>query len=897
MHVGVRSGAGRRRGFGRWWHDQIGDQQLRDLLFTCQAREREPTDLVEDDAVGQLIGDQLGRGLRHEHLPTAGQPSNARGTAHRGTEVVALLLLRFTRVHPRAHDEPDAVRERLHRERALERDRGRGGIAGTRERGERAVTLTLRARHPTAVPFGDLGRELVVTRHHLRHRLRVRLPERGGTLDVGEHERDDAGGQRDLACALQSLDQLRRGRRPPRRVRIQRAAQHAVETLGELGRHAVPHDRVARLRLVPGEQPRDRARQHEHVVGDRRGRRVPQRRRAEHEHRATLVGDHDVGETHVAVHDTRPLRVEMIERRRDVGQPAENRGEGEPGIAPLGQELRRRGALDPVDDEHVAIVEQHVVAHRGHGGVGLEPEEQPTFLEERRGVVAGVEPGDLEADGALVAAIDGTGHFGARAGPEDLEHLVATADDVPHWRRVYEAAPNRGPAGRDGIGTPSGMNATSGANRSVAAHPLRKLAVVRVRRVKGARHDHDAGGDRALLDAKAALRERVWADLDHPGVARFPKPANRIPNFVGAEAAARRLADTAEWAGAATVKSNPDSPQWPVRQRALVDGKVVYMAVPRLAEADPFFLLDPAQLVDSPRTASSIKGASRSARTVDVGELEPVDLVVTGCVAVDSSGARLGKGGGFSDLELAVAAEAGLVDVRTIVVTTVHELQVLTAGIVPTTEHDIHVDIVVTPDRVVRCPRPPQWELPRLRWDDLTEEKIAADSTAGPVARDRECLACVSHGRFPPAADLREPAARVDEHCTAGDGPRVRTRGCRDGALRGHGGSSPLQPGRRCRAAASGGRRAARRDRRGRRGAVLDTGVRGCAPRFVQEPPRLDDRRRRDLREAGRVDQRVRAGPSHHAYESLARRARLRRHTHRRRGVRAHPGRTPRGRS
>jgi 5-formyltetrahydrofolate cyclo-ligase len=253
-----------------------------------------------------------------------------------------------------------------------------------------------------------------------------------------------------------------------------------------------------------------------------------------------------------------------------------------------------------------------------------------------------------------------------------------------------------------------------------------------------ARHDHDAGGDAALLEAKAALRERVWAELDKPGVARFPKPANRIPNFVGAEAAASRLAETSEWAAASTVKSNPDSPQWPVRQRALVDGKIVYMAVPRLAEEDPFFLLDPAQLADKPRTASSIKGASRSARTVDVGELEPVDLVVTGCVAVDASGARLGKGGGFSDLELAVAAEAGLVDAHTVVVTTVHELQVLAEGVVPTTEHDIHVDVIVTPDRVLRCPRPAGWRSPELRWDDLTEEKVAAIPLLGRLQRSRD---------------------------------------------------------------------------------------------------------------------------------------------------------------
>jgi 5-formyltetrahydrofolate cyclo-ligase len=240
------------------------------------------------------------------------------------------------------------------------------------------------------------------------------------------------------------------------------------------------------------------------------------------------------------------------------------------------------------------------------------------------------------------------------------------------------------------------------------------------------RHDHDAGGDAQLLAAKAALREQVWKNLDRPGIARFPKPTGRIPNFVGAEAAARRLAETDEWRAAATVKANPDSPQWPVRTAALVDGKIVYMAVPRLAEANPFFLLDPAQLADDPRKASSIKGAGRSARTVDVDELEPVDLVVTGCVAVDESGARLGKGGGFSDLELAVAADAGLVDAHTIVVTTVHELQVVAAGTVPTAAHDIHVDVVVTPERVLRFRRPRGWALPTLRWRDLTDEKIAA---------------------------------------------------------------------------------------------------------------------------------------------------------------------------
>ena len=128
------------------------------------------------------------------------------------------------------------------------------------------------------------------------------------------------------------------------------------------------------------------------------------------------------------------------------------------------------------------------------------------------------------------------------------------------------------------------------------------------------RHDRDAGGPADLLAAKAALRQEVWSAMRAAKVARFPGAQGRIPNFIGAEAAAERLSGLPLWQRAPTLKANPDSAQLPVRQRALEDGKTVYMAVPRLAEPEPFFLLDPDHLADRPRTAASISGASRSAR-------------------------------------------------------------------------------------------------------------------------------------------------------------------------------------------------------------------------------------------------------------------------------------------
>ena len=300
----------------------------------------------------------------------------------------------------------DVFGKGLFGERALEGNGGRDGIGRSGERGERAVTFTLRTRHSTAMCLRDLGCELVVSRNHLRHRLRMRFPEWRGPFDVGEHEGHHTRRQRGLPRALESFDELRRRCRPARCVAIERAAQHAVEALRELGRDAVPHDRRVRLRLDPRQEPRDRAREQQHVVGNRRRRSVPKRRGTEHEHRAVLGGDDDVGDAHVAVHDTRPLRVEVIERRCDVGKPAEHGRDRQARVAALGQYPRRRRALDPVDDQHVAIVEQHVVPHGGHRGVGLEPEEEPPFFEEWCRVVAGCEPGDLETDGATVAAID-----------------------------------------------------------------------------------------------------------------------------------------------------------------------------------------------------------------------------------------------------------------------------------------------------------------------------------------------------------------------------------------------------------------------------------------------------------------------------------------------------------
>jgi 5-formyltetrahydrofolate cyclo-ligase len=110
------------------------------------------------------------------------------------------------------------------------------------------------------------------------------------------------------------------------------------------------------------------------------------------------------------------------------------------------------------------------------------------------------------------------------------------------------------------------------------------------------------------------------------------------------------------------------------------------------------------------------------ARKVGVEEMQPVDLVICGSVAVNRLGVRLGKGAGYSDLELALLQEAGLLRPETTIVTTVDPLQVVEEAL-PETGHDFSVDLIITPYEVIECdsPRRPSG----LVWEDLDREKIA----------------------------------------------------------------------------------------------------------------------------------------------------------------------------
>jgi 5-formyltetrahydrofolate cyclo-ligase len=105
--------------------------------------------------------------------------------------------------------------------------------------------------------------------------------------------------------------------------------------------------------------------------------------------------------------------------------------------------------------------------------------------------------------------------------------------------------------------------------------------------------------------------------------------------------------------------------------------------------------INPQNVRGKEEVASSIKGAFKYGKQVK--DMPKPDLIITSCVAIDRSGWRLGKGGGYGDIEVKrIRDEFGEIPV----ITTVHILQLV--KFVPHVEHDAKVDIIVTPESIFR---------------------------------------------------------------------------------------------------------------------------------------------------------------------------------------------------
>jgi len=261
---------------------------------------------------------------------------------------------------------------------------------------------------------------------------------------------------------------------------------------------------------------------------------------------------------------------------------------------------------------------------------------------------------------------------------------------------------------------------------------------------------------------KWRIRKAVWDYMEKKDIAQFPRPVHhRIPNFVGADEAAENLATLPEFQSAAIVKVNPDTPQRQVRHLVLENGKTLLTPQPRLRTGFFSTLKHGTESIPSDvpiKALTSSKGAAKNGSPITLYESYTVDMVVVGSTAVcPTTGARVGKGEGFAELEWGILSEQGNLDAsKVLVVTSVHDCQVFDGGAEEPwkslmaqqeqednnneekdgtnsqtpfgtlTQHDVPVDIIVTPTRIIHVPDDTRLGKPSgVYWDLLSPQKLA----------------------------------------------------------------------------------------------------------------------------------------------------------------------------
>uniref|UniRef100_A0A803TZT7 Methenyltetrahydrofolate synthase domain-containing protein n=1 Tax=Anolis carolinensis TaxID=28377 RepID=A0A803TZT7_ANOCA len=246
--------------------------------------------------------------------------------------------------------------------------------------------------------------------------------------------------------------------------------------------------------------------------------------------------------------------------------------------------------------------------------------------------------------------------------------------------------------------------------------------------------------------SKADIRQNVWDFMEANNLADFPRPVHhRIPNFKGASSASARLPDLGEFQKAQTgsfkmgcsieawgvfdkareVKVDPDKPLEGIRLAALQARKTLLVPTPRLRTGlFNRIVPPPGATKEMLRKCATSQGVRDYSVPVGLDAKVQVDLVVVGSVAVSEKGWRIGKGEGYADMEYAMMVSMGAVKEDTVVVTAVHDCQVVDIPEALLADHDLTVDYILTPTRTIKtgCKRPkPQGIL----WHKISPETLA----------------------------------------------------------------------------------------------------------------------------------------------------------------------------
>ncbi|XP_068941709.1 methenyltetrahydrofolate synthase domain-containing protein isoform X2 [Petaurus breviceps papuanus] len=225
--------------------------------------------------------------------------------------------------------------------------------------------------------------------------------------------------------------------------------------------------------------------------------------------------------------------------------------------------------------------------------------------------------------------------------------------------------------------------------------------------------------------SKQEIREKIWDYMEAQNIADFPRPVHhRIPNFKGSYEACQNIRQLKAYSRIQEVKVDPDKPLEGVRLIVLQGRKTLLVPTPRLRTGlFNRIVPPPGATKEILRKCATSQGVKNYSVPIGLDSRVLVDLIVVGSVAVSEKGWRIGKGEGYADMEYAMMVSMGAVREETPVVTIVHDCQVIDIPEELLGDHDLTVDCILTPSRVIvtSCTRPK----PRgIIWSMITEEMM-----------------------------------------------------------------------------------------------------------------------------------------------------------------------------
>ncbi|KAL9900137.1 methenyltetrahydrofolate synthase domain-containing protein lost isoform 2-T2 [Glossina fuscipes fuscipes] len=225
---------------------------------------------------------------------------------------------------------------------------------------------------------------------------------------------------------------------------------------------------------------------------------------------------------------------------------------------------------------------------------------------------------------------------------------------------------------------------------------------------------------------KRSLRVQTWRKLQENkyGVG-FNRIFNRIPDFVNSDKAALMLAETDEFKNATNIKIMIDRALHVAKFQALLANKNLYL--PGTRDSKALYLkvdVPPNATDEQKKEILNVQDVQNHRTEISLDTKIKLDMVVIGSVVVSRDGYRIGRGNGFNDLDIGLLTETGALTPETIIVTLVHDAQVVDN--LPTNlfqKYDTPVDLIVTPTEVIhvdkRLPRPTG-----IFWELLSERRL-----------------------------------------------------------------------------------------------------------------------------------------------------------------------------